>query len=43
MGLVMFYSTFVMFIPIMGRAGPAVNPDILIGCIAVCMTLASIR
>ena len=39
----MTYATFIMFIPIMGRAGSAVNPDLLIGCKAVSMTLATIR
>ena len=37
------YATFMMFIPIMGRAGSVMNPDILIGCKAVFMTLATIR
>ena len=39
----MTYATFMMFIPIMGRAGSALNPDLLIGCKAVSMTLATIR
>ncbi len=38
----MIYATFVMFIPIMGRSGSAINPDLLIGCKAVSMTLATI-
>ena len=34
--------TFVMFVPLMGRAGSAVNPDLIIGLKATAVTLAMI-
>ncbi len=43
LNLTMIYATFIMFIPIMGRSGSAINPDLLIGCLTVAMTLATIR
>jgi hypothetical protein len=39
----LIYTTFTMFVPIMGRAGSAVNPDLLIGYKAASMTLATMR
>ncbi len=43
LNITMIYATFIMFIPIMGRSGSAINPDLLIGCLTVAMTLATIR
>ena len=43
MNISMIYATFIMFIPIMGRSGSSINPDLLIGCLTVAMTLATIR
>lgn len=43
LALTMIYNTHVMFIPIMGRSGSALNPDLLIGCQTVIMVLAVIR
>jgi len=37
------HATFVLFVPIMGRSGSALNPDLLIGSKSVTFTLASIR
>ena len=33
--------TFSMFVPIMGRAGSGLNPDLIIGFFAAALTLAS--
>jgi hypothetical protein len=43
LNMCLIYTTFTMFIPIMGRAGSAVNPDLLIGYKAASMTLATMR
>lgn len=43
LNMYLIYTTFTMFVPIMGRAGSAVNPDLLIGYKAASMTLASMR
>ena len=43
MNMTTIFGSYALFIPIMGRAGSAVNPDLVIGCKTVVMTLASIR
>jgi len=43
LNMYLIYTTFTMFVPIMGRAGSAVNPDLLIGYKAASMTLATMR
>lgn len=42
MMMYLIYMTFAMFIPIMGRSGSFVNPDLIIGYKAASMTLATI-
>jgi len=42
LNMYLIYTTFVMFIPIMGRAGSVMNPDLIIGYKAASMTLATI-
>lgn len=37
----LIYTTFAMFVPIMGRAGSVLNPDLLIGYKAASMALAT--
>jgi hypothetical protein len=43
LNMYLIHTAFVMFVPIMGRAGSAVNPDLLIGYKAAFLTLASMR
>ena len=40
--LYLIYTSFTMFIPIMGRSGSTMNPDLIIGYKAVSMTLGTI-
>ena len=40
--LYLIYTSFAMFIPIMGRSGSTMNPDLIIGYKAVSMTLGTI-
>jgi hypothetical protein len=42
MMMYLIYMTFTMFIPIMGRSGSFINPDLIIGYKAASMTLATI-
>ena len=42
MMMYLIYMIFVMFIPIMGRSGSFINPDLIIGYKAASMTLATI-
>ena len=42
MMMYLIYMTFLMFIPIMGRAGSSLNPDLIIGYKAASMTLATL-
>lgn len=41
LNMYLIYTTFAMFIPIMGRAGSSINPDLLIGYKAASMALAT--
>ena len=40
--LYLIYASFTLFIPIMGRSGSTMNPDLIIGYKAVSMTLGTI-
>lgn len=42
MMMYLIYMTFLMFIPIMGRSGSFLNPDLIIGYKAASMTLATL-
>ena len=42
MMMYLIYMTFLMFIPIMGRSGSSLNPDLIIGYKAASMTLATL-
>lgn len=42
MMMYLVYMTFLMFIPIMGRSGSGINPDLIIGYKAASMTLATL-
>ena len=42
MMMYLIYMTFLMFIPIMGRSGSFINPDLIIGYKATSMTLATL-
>jgi len=41
LNMYLIYTTFVMFVPIMGRSGSGINPDLVIGYKAASMTLAT--